>query len=138
MTSSQSRKQRVPSAIRPPTEPLANGVLLVDDDTDVRGALAEVLRDSGYRVETAATGLEALDRLRWGFRPCVILLDLRMQVMTGWDFRTEQQRDASLAGIPVIAMTAGAWKAQDAQAFAAIVRKPIDFPALNALIARFC
>ena len=84
-------------------------VLIVDDDQEFREALVEIVRDQGFEVETATSGMQALDKLRWGLRPCVVLLDMQMAVMTGWDFRSEQTRDATLAKIPVIAMTAGYW-----------------------------
>lgn len=116
----------------------AGQILLVEDNVDLRDALAETIRGLGYKVETAATGLEALDRLRWGFRPCAILLDLQMGVMTGWDFRAEQRRVPNLAAIPVIAMTAGYWKGQDLADFNARIDKPIDVTRLEGLLRQFC
>ena len=62
----------------------ARSVLVVDDDEDVRECLADVLRDEGYHVETAANGQEALDRLERQPAPDVVLLDLMMPVMNGW------------------------------------------------------
>ena len=116
----------------------ARQVLLVDDNLDFRDALAKTLQGLGYDVETATNGLEALDRLRWGLRPCAILLDMRMGVMTGWDFRAEQQRSPELAAIPVIAMTAGQWKQQDLAEFSARVEKPIDVTRLAAVLQQTC
>ena len=117
--------------------PRAKTILIVEDHEDVRDALAQLLHDDGYQVEVAATGLEALDKLRWGLRPSCVLLDLQMGVMTGWDFRSEQRRDPALATIPVVAMTAGYWKAQDLSDFADRIDKPIDTGRLRELLRRF-
>ena len=117
--------------------PRPKTILIVEDHVDLREALAQILQDEGYQVETAATGLEALDKLRWGLRPSCVLLDLQMRVMTGWEFRTEQQRDPALATIPVVAMTAGYWKAQDLSDFADRIDKPIDTGRLRELLRRF-
>jgi CheY-like chemotaxis protein len=85
-------------------EPLA--ILVVDDDLAVLNALTELLESEGYKVATAIDGLEALGQLRGGLRPCVIVLDLMMPVMDGWDFRHEQMKDQALRDIPVVVITA--------------------------------
>src|SRR6476646_6367807 len=77
-------------------------ILIVDDDKDVRSALAELLEGEGYAVAGAHNGHEALQLMRAGLHPAVILLDLMMPVMDGWDFRSEQQRDPAFAGVPVV------------------------------------
>ena len=118
----------------PSTEP----ILVVEDDPDFRDAIVQTIRSAGYRVETAATGLTALDTLRWGLRPCLILLDLQMRGMTGWEFRAEQKRDPALAGIPVVAMTAGYWKKSDLDDFTDRIAKPIDLDQLRAILDRHC
>jgi CheY-like chemotaxis protein len=81
-------------------------VLIVDDEADLVSGLSELLESEGYRVATAMDGLEALDQLRRGLRPTVILLDLMMPRMDGWDFRQEQLKDDDLKEIPVIVLTA--------------------------------
>lgn len=121
-----------------PVERSEKTILIVDDDQEFRDALSELIRREGYQVETAESGLRALDKLRWGLRPCVILLDLQMAVMTGWDFRDEQARDPVLAAIPVIAMTAGYWKERDLGDYAARIAKPIDVKDLRARLAEYC
>jgi len=113
-------------------------VLIVDDDQEFREALAELVSGEGYQVETATSGMQALDKLRWGLRPCLVFLDMQMAVMTGWDFRAEQERDPALATVPVIAMTAGYWKERDLGDYAARITKPIDVPALKATLAKYC
>src|SRR5882724_6348202 len=82
-------------------------ILIVEDETDIRFIVTEILADEGYAVAGVANGLEALTYLRQhDDQPCLILLDLGMPVMSGWEFRAEQQRDPALATIPVIVMSA--------------------------------
>src|SRR2546428_6585449 len=77
-------------------------VLIVEDDAGVRGAFAALLASEGYRVLEAADGLEALRLLRAAEDlPCLILLDLMMPRMNGWDFRAVQRRDERLDSNPV-------------------------------------
>lgn len=112
-------------------------VLIVDDDQEFREALVDIVRSEGYAVETADSGMDALDKLRWGLRPCVVLLDMQMAVMTGWDFRAEQGRDPTLAAIPVVAMTAGYWKPRDRRDYAARISKPIQIQELKATLSKY-
>ncbi|WP_235969415.1 response regulator [Anaeromyxobacter diazotrophicus] len=85
-------------------------VLLVEDDRAIRDTLRELLEDEGYRVQWAEHGLDALKQLRAGLRagqrPRLILLDLMMPVMNGWEFREAQRRDPALSQIPVIVLSA--------------------------------
>lgn len=80
--------------------------LVVDDDVDIRGSLKDLLEDQGYAVHEAANGREALDYLREHPTTSVVLLDLMMPIMDGYQFRIEQQRDPAIAGVPVVVMTA--------------------------------
>ena len=80
-------------------------VLVVEDDGDIREMLAVFLEFEGYEVMTATNGLEALAVMRER-RPCLVLLDLMMPVLTGWDFRRRQLADPAIADVPVIAVTA--------------------------------
>lgn len=81
-------------------------LLVVDDDDDVRLALKLYLEAEGYVVEEAPNGSEALERLRHGLRPRVIVLDLMMPVMNGWEFREQQKAAHDLKDIPVVIFTA--------------------------------
>jgi CheY-like chemotaxis protein len=105
-------------------------VLIIDDDSDSREALAELLTDQGYVVSAAANGAEGLVYLRSGKHAHVILLDLMMPDVDGWDFRVEQKRDPALAAIPVVVIS-GAGKLLDAEY---ALRKPLDVQALLALL----
>jgi CheY-like chemotaxis protein len=108
------------------TKRLKPRILIVEDDPGSRDALADLLRDEGYDVVTAADGGDGLSRLRGGARPRAIILDLMMAGMDGWDFRTEQKRDPQFGSVPVIAVSA-AGKLVDADY---TLRKPIDFDKL--------
>src|SRR5919199_3144347 len=99
-------------------------VLVVEDDELTRGAMRMVLEWEGYRVSCAGNGREALDRLRGGERPALILLDLQMPVLDGWAFRREQGRGPALAPIPVLGVSAAA--AKGSPETAAHVRKPFQ------------
>jgi CheY-like chemotaxis protein len=117
------------------------GVLVVEDDVDVRRAIVQVLQDEGFRVHTAENGQVALAQLRAAATapPCVILLDLMMPVMDGWSFRATQLRDPSLAHIPVVLLTAdsgAAEKAEIARANGAL-RKPVDLQLLLETLGPF-
>ena len=93
-------------------------IVVVDDDTDVREALGEVLAEEGYATRLFESGREALAFLRGGGDPSLILLDLMMPEMNGWQFREEQLKDERLREIPVVVITAsrmdgGALKARE-------------------------
>ncbi len=84
-------------------------ILVVDDDDDLRETLGELLSEEGYDARCFENGRAALEFLRTadgGAAPRLILLDLMMPEMNGWQFRAEQLRDASLSAIPVVVMTA--------------------------------
>jgi CheY-like chemotaxis protein len=80
-------------------------ILLVEDDVLLRGAVKMVLEWEGYRVACAADGRQALDFLRAGGRPALILLDVMLPVLDEWEFRREQRRDPDLAKIPVVVVS---------------------------------
>jgi CheY-like chemotaxis protein len=110
-------------------------ILLVDDDTDLRETLAELLEDEGFRVMHAGNGQEALKALEEE-RPDVIALDYMMPVMSGGEFRRQQRARADLADIPVLLMTA-ANDSPDLAAIAAtaVVKKPFSLEVLLRCLA---
>ncbi len=81
-------------------------IFVVDDDTDLRETLGELLLEEGYDARLCENGRVALEQLRRGERPRLILLDLMMPEMNGWQFREAQLEDAELRDIPVVVMTA--------------------------------
>jgi len=115
-------------------------VLIVEDDPDIREDLADLLRARGYAVQTACNGRDALDELRAGDLPRVILLDLMMPVMNGWDFRSHMLQDSTLARIPVVLLSGAADVQQHAAALHAadFVTKPIKLDRLYAMVACYC
>jgi CheY-like chemotaxis protein len=80
-------------------------VLVIEDDQDIREAVAEVLTSDGYEVTAAANGLEGLHEAR-AHPPSLIVLDLMMPTMNGWQFREAQKQEPALADIPVIVISA--------------------------------
>ena len=119
------------AARRPPTGLAATRrtVLVVEDDRDALEAIAEIIEEAGHDVMRASDGREALRRLHDCEGRCdLILLDLLMPVMNGWDFRRRQRETPAFAGIPVFLMSAGAHLAvvrNELQA-AGCVPKPVD------------
>ncbi len=81
-------------------------ILVVDDDQAIRETLTMVLEEEGYCVMTAPHGRAALDHLRNAAAPCLILLDLMMPVMNGWELCAALRADAVLAGLPVLLLSA--------------------------------
>ena len=114
-----------------------SGILVVDDDPDIRESLREVLEDEGYTVNTVGNGREALDYLHRSPHPCVILLDLMMPVMDGWQFRREQKQDPTIATIPLIVITATGKRPVLIDADE-LVMKPLDLGRLFEAIERYC
>jgi len=111
-------------------------VLVVEDDEFVRQALAPILTQAGYQVSFAENGQEALRQLRSECLPSVILLDLRMPVMDGWEFRIVQQDDPKLALIPVVAVSADGSAQAAAISAQAYLRKPLGSKALLSTLER--
>jgi CheY-like chemotaxis protein len=105
-------------------------VLVVEDNQSSRDALRDALQNEGYEVVAVGNGLEALDLLRWTWRPACVVLDMRLPVMTGWELRQIMRADPALRDIPVIGMTGGQWKPEDAHGFLALMAKPVKFDEL--------
>jgi CheY-like chemotaxis protein len=119
---------------------MSQQVLIVEDDPGLREALSQVLADEGYDPLSARDGLEAVNCLKQGNRPDVILLDLSMPVVNGWEFRMFQKRDLDLAQIPVILITAGGYTREEVAWLepSALLPKPIDLPSLLSVVRKFC
>jgi CheY-like chemotaxis protein len=115
-------------------------ILVVDDDSDIRDTLTEILGDEGYRVSSARNGREALAFLTAQTRPSLILLDMMMPEMDGWRFRQEQQRNPDIAGIPVVILSAhgNVREAALALGVADYLRKPLRVESLLEIAERYC
>jgi CheY-like chemotaxis protein len=113
--------------------PERHGILVVEDDDEIRSALAQVLEDQGFAVHVAANGRHAIDVLRQApDKPRLILLDLMMPVMDGWAFRAAQLADSELAEIPVVILSAAHDARRQAQALHVdgFLAKPLNVPKL--------
>jgi CheY-like chemotaxis protein len=109
-------------------------VLVVDDEFDIREAVRDVLEGEGYRVITAVNGQEALDLLAT-LRPCVVLLDLMMPVMNGWQVLDALRKRRGLDGLAVVLVTASDSRPSGV---AGLIRKPFDIDRLLSAIERYC
>jgi CheY-like chemotaxis protein len=113
-------------------------VLIVEDDPDIREFMELLLADAGYDTMTAENGSRALERMR-ARRPCLVLLDLAMPVMDGWEFRERQLADPELAKVPVVCITA----AFDPDSVSARLKlpclpKPVSFSAVLDEVQNAC
>jgi len=113
-------------------------VLVVEDDDDLREVVVQTLTRVGYRVLGARDGEDALARLAEEREVGVILLDLMMPRMSGWEFRRQQLADARLAKVPVVVMSATQTLEQAAIQADGLLRKPLSFTALVNTVERFC
>lgn len=116
-------------------------VLVVDDEPDLRLMLRLALRrDARFEVCGEAENGEVAVQMATRLQPDIILLDLMMPVMDGWQFRRAQQSDPMLAPIPVVVVSADASVQQRAAAIdaAGYLRKPIQLDTLLGTVARFC
>jgi CheY-like chemotaxis protein len=118
---------------------MAGGVLIVEDDEDIRADLAAILRLKGYQVEQASNGHEALVCMRRAL-PSVVLLDLMMPEMNGWELRAVMREDQRLRDVPVVVVS-GAGKLEEAAVTveaAAVLAKPFELAHLFELVDRYC
>jgi CheY-like chemotaxis protein len=111
-------------------------VLVVDDERDIRELVQDILQFEGYSVVTASNGREALEHLRRAALPGLILLDLMMPIMNGWEFRAEQLEDPQLRSIPVVVLTGNRYAPERARELnvSSYITKPIHLDQLLALV----
>jgi CheY-like chemotaxis protein len=121
-------------------DPHCHSVLVVDDFDGTRDAIVTLLQAKGLAVVGAESGPDALDLFQAGLRPCVVLLDLRMPGMDGWETWERMKALPALAETPVVILSAD--KADDARAktvgIREFLRKPIDGRDLYAAIEKYC
>ena len=113
-------------------------IFIVEDDVDTREMLAKFLELEGFDVQTAVNGKQALEMLSGSLQPSVILLDLMMPVMDGWEFRRQQARDARLSRIPTIIVSAAGRERMAQISADAYLSKPVDMDELLERVNQFC
>src|SRR6476646_4398600 len=115
-------------------------VLIIEDDEDIRIDLAEMLANRGYETSTARNGVEALEQLRSSSRPSVIILDLMMPTLNGWQLRDALATDPELSAIPILVISGASDLASAAAAIGAVgyLAKPFRIASLVELVNRYC
>lgn len=120
---------------------VAGPILVVDDDLDIRELLVELLEDHGFRACSAGHGQEALDWLASNSEtPCLMLLDLMMPIMNGWELAQKLQENSNFASIPIVLISADRDVTIHAQALqaAGCLQKPVELKALLEVAHRYC
>jgi CheY-like chemotaxis protein len=113
-------------------------ILVVEDNDDVREMMAITLELEGHVVSTAVNGRDALQKLHTGSKPSLILLDLMMPVMNGWEFRQALERDPALRKVPVVIVSAATAELVHRTQAAAYLPKPLDMDELLDVVGDFC
>ena len=113
-------------------------VLIVEDDDDLREMMAQLLSLEGFQAAAVANGREALEYLRQQVTPDLILLDMMMPVMDGWEFRRHQRANPTMAQVPVIVLSAIDQSRMAEVSAAAVLKKPLDFDRLLELVRTYC
>lgn len=116
-------------------------ILIVDDEPDLRSTLKDIFEMSGFSVVTAGNGAEAYALLQQGETPCLLLLDLMMPVMNGWEFlgRVSRELPKTFEDVPIVVISAVADTVDIGQRFPCeIMKKPLNIPHLLDLAGRHC
>jgi two-component system chemotaxis response regulator CheY len=113
-------------------------ILIVEDEQAIRAMVKAALNLEGYDVLVAENGQEAIDLLPKLPKPCLILLDLMMPVMNGWDFAEALEKDVILATIPVVVVTAFGDEERKIHNVKRILKKPIDLNTLIHTVQKYC
>lgn len=118
---------------------MACSILLIDDDRDVRESMKSVLEIQGYHVVTAVNGLEGVEKLKALDKlPCVILLDLMMPDVNGWQFLDMQSADPKLRDVPVVICSAYMETAKSIRTVDGFIPKPVQLNSLLGAVKAFC
>lgn len=115
----------------------SRSVLIVEDDGDLRQAVAELIEEQGYACRHAQNGIEAMAALNVE-RPDLLIADLIMPLMSGIDLLARLREHPSYRDIPVIAMTAANDRMLGVKLNVPVLDKPIDLPLLRQMLARYC
>ncbi|HVV16873.1 MAG TPA: response regulator [Polyangia bacterium] len=118
---------------------MAHGhILVVDDDDDARAGVVEILEHAQFQVRAARNGREALAELEAGLRPNLILLDLNMPVMDGWEFARLAAADPALADIPICMISGAERSVGIPPQVVAVLRKPLEMTRLLSVVYQYC
>lgn len=119
------------------TKSKCSSILVVEDEKGIQDIIKIALEMEGYKVFTADNGKEGLELLPKMQTPCLILLDLMMPIMNGWEFVEALSKEMTLATIPVVIVTAYGERAHSVPS-KGILKKPIDLDALLDQVNKWC
>jgi CheY-like chemotaxis protein len=125
-------------SVSEPVGPKRYLVAIIEDDSEFRNMLRELLEEEQYRVVALSNGAEALETLRGESIPDIILLDVSMPVMDGFDFLRFRNDDPQLAQVPVVLVTNAKPHERPTIGVNDVVRKPIDIDEILFVISRYC
>lgn len=114
-----------------------NRILVVDDNIDIRLLLKKRLETEGYEVFTAENGLEATESIKSNL-PCVVILDLMMPVMDGWQFLEWKKQQKELEDLPVVVVSAVSNNTQPPDGVAGFLKKPVSLSSMIDYIQTYC
>jgi two-component system chemotaxis response regulator CheY len=114
-----------------------HSILVIEDDDDIRNVMVEVLEAEGYITESAINGKDALEKLTVISKPCLVLLDMMMPIMNGREFLDTIMKDAYLAPIPVLIVSAVADRT-NTEGSVGFLKKPIDIDVVLNVVAQYC
>jgi len=128
-------EKKVMHSVEPQTS-ACEGILIVEDDPDIRETIRDLLADEGFTVRTAENGKHGLEVLSQGERPCLVLLDMMMPVMDGAGFLEKLREDRVIPELPVVIVSAV--MNHQAPGTAGFLRKPVDLDKLLNTVKQFC
>ncbi|MEW6057273.1 MAG: response regulator [Bdellovibrionota bacterium] len=116
-----------------------NSILVVEDDKDIRDSLTMVLEMEGYNVVAVTNGQEAIEELECLRHPCLILLDLMMPVMNGWEFLKARDANDVMLTIPVVVVSAVSDSAiRRPKSATEFIKKPVELSLLLQTVKQYC
>jgi CheY-like chemotaxis protein len=113
-------------------------ILIIEDDEGIRETLKVMLEFEGYTVSASANGKDAIDTLGKIPKPGLILLDLMMPIMNGWEFSEHVSHTPEWSTIPVVVLTAFADKEQPLKHARTTLKKPIEIEDLLKVVRQYC
>ncbi|MEW6056606.1 MAG: response regulator [Bdellovibrionota bacterium] len=116
-----------------------SNIVVIEDDDAIRETVKEVLNSEGYSVVAFKNGKEAIEQLANCSKPCLILLDLMMPVMDGWEFLEARKNiNDYIMAIPVVIVSAVVDKIKNSQGVKAYIKKPVDLDVLLSVVRNHC